>query len=392
MKQNEINSNKLNLFIVIPFIVITVFFFFTFFIYPKQTKSESENRYLAPFPVIKINDLHNFPSGLEKYYNDHFPFRESFMELFSRIELAQGKIKVRDLYISDDYILPVEYLYTEKDITLSAEKTNELMTFIYNSGKKAGYVSLPYKTYIYNYMLPPYLQSDYSEQNYNNFIKKLTPDIKCCDAFRAYENHSFEDTKTYFFKTDFHWNAKGAGEAFLYIIDWLFSENLIDEPKPKNLTFEYTYIDNNYIGDLNRRYSFIFSTRESIPVLKDNESVIRYYSSYGSEDFSIHKASIQGDALPEGQTYDSVYTQNVGYYKMVNDNSLLDTKVLVIKDSMQNPMTDMFSYMFNTSEIVDIRGLKDLSLYTIIEESDADLVLLMYHQNNVTGEMFDFKE
>ena len=391
MKQSETNSKKSNLFIFIPYIIITIYFFFAFFIYPKQTKSESENRYLAPFPVIDRSSLQDLPSGLEKYYNDHFPFRENFMELFSRIELAQGKIKVRDLYIVDGFILPIEYLYTEKDIDLSAEKTNELMSFIEACGKESAYVALPYKTYIYNYMLPSYLQNNYSEQNYNNFTKRLHPDIKVCDAFRAYKNHSIEDTKAYFFKTDFHWNAKGACEAFLYTINWLFSENLIDEPKPENITLDYTYLDDNYIGDLNRRYSFLFSTKESIPIFKENDSEIRYYSTYGSEDYSMDKASIQGDALPEGQTYDSVYTKNLGYYKMVNDNSLLHTKVLVIKDSMQNPMTEMFSYIFNTSEIVDIRALKDVSLYTVIEESDADLVLLMYHQNNVTGEMFDFK-
>jgi len=391
MKQDEIILRKTSSFIVIPYIVITVFFFITFFIYPKQTKSETENRYLAPFPEIKIRSLKDLPSGLENYYNDHFPFRESFMELFSRTELALGKIKVRDLYITGDYILPIEYLYTENDIKLSAEKANEILTFAEACGKKSAYVALPYKTYIYNYMLPSYLQSDYSEQNYINFTKMLKPSIKSCEAFRAYKNDSIEDTKTYFFKSDFHWNAKGAGEAFLYILDWLFSENLITEPKPANLSLEYTYLDDNYIGDLNRRYSFIFPTKESIPVFRGNGNTVRYYTSYDSNDYSTDKASIQGEALPEGQTYDSVYTKNLGYYKMVNDNSLLDTKVLVIKDSMQNPMTDMFAYVFNTSEIVDIRALKDISLYTVIENSDADLVLLMYHQNNVTGEMFDFK-
>jgi len=45
-------------------------------------------------------------------------------------------IKVRDLYISGDYILPIEYLYTEKDIKSSAEKTNEIMGFAEACGKK----------------------------------------------------------------------------------------------------------------------------------------------------------------------------------------------------------------------------------------------------------------
>ncbi len=388
---NEMNVKKNYILIIIPYILITLFFSIAFFIYPKQIKSESENRYLAPFPEMSRETIKDLPASLEKYYNDHFPFRENFLELFSRIELSQGKIKVRDLYISKDYILPVEYLYSKNDIAQSAEKTNKLMDFIKASGKKLGYVALPYKTYIYSYMLPTYLQNNYSERNYKNFTDELDPDIKTCDAFNSYKNHSIEDIETYFFKSDFHWNAKGAGEAFLYMMDWLFSENLIDEPKPSITAFDYTYLNDNYIGDLNRRYSFLFSTKELLPVFKSSEDQIRYYTTYNSHDFSLDKASIQGDALPNGQTYDSVYTKNAGYYKMVNDNSLLHTKVLVVKDSMQNPMTEMFSYMFNTSEIVDIRALKDISLYTIIENSDADLVLLMYHQNNVTGEMFDFK-
>ncbi len=396
MNQNNNTSRKYNLIIIIPLLLITVFFFIAFFVYPKQAKSESENRYLAPFPEISKQNIKSLPVSLEKYYNDHFPFRENFMELYSNIELSQGKIKVRDLYILDDFILPIEYLYSKNDIALSAEKTNELMDFISSHGKKIGYVALPYKTYIYNYMLPAYLQTDYSVQNYNNYIEKLQPDIKTCDAFYAYKDHNIEDIESYFFKSDFHWNAKGAGEAFVYIIDWLINENLIDEHNTSTLVsnldgFDYIYIDDNYIGDLNRRYSFIFSTDELIPVFNNEESLIRYYSNYNSDEYSLDKGSIQGEPLPEGQTYDSVYTKNIGYYKMVNDDSLLDTKILIIKDSMQNPMTDMFFHVFNTSEIVDIRGLTDISLYTIIENSDADLVLLMYHQNNVTGEMFNFK-
>lgn len=388
MKEKNVDQKNSNLLIIIPWLIITIFFSVIFFFYPKLTLSISENRALATMPVFNKEAPESFPRDFEKFFNDQFPFRESFLKMFSLLELAQGKIKVRDLYISDGFLLPIEYLYPRKNITESTEKVNVLMDFIASTGKKSGYVSIPYKTYLYNYMLPSYLQTDYSEQNFKNFVSGLNTNI--CDGHRAYQTFSQSDLETFFFKADFHWNAKGAGVVFEYMMDWLAKECLVDEPIP-DFYLEYSYLDNNYVGDLNRRYSFLFPTDEPLPVIRNVNGNIRYYLTFNSDEYTLDRKSISGDSLPNGETYNSIYTDNLGYYKMVNTEALLNTKVLVIKDSMQNPMTDMFSYVFNTSEIVDIRALKDISLYDIIKESDADLVLLMYHQNNVTGEMFNFK-
>jgi hypothetical protein len=392
MEKIKSKNEKINLVVIIPFLFITVFFSIMFLKYPKKLKSDAENRLLAEKPTLEYESINSFPADFEKYYNDQFPFRENFLKMFSRLQLSLGKIKVRDLYIANGFLLPREYLYPKKDISISAKKAAELMSFVRSAGKKGAYISLPYKTSVYNYLLPKYLQSDTGELNYEHFTSELGPDIKTCDAFRCFNGENHSSIEEYFFKADLHWNAKGAGAAFKYIMKWLYDEEFINEPFYKELAFEYTYKSAKYLGDLNRRFSFLFPLSENIPVFKDTVEPVKYYLTYNSEDYTLDRSAIIDQTLEPGfESYNSVYSNNIGYYKMVNDNSLLDANVLVIKDSMENAMTDMISKTFKVSEIVDIRSLEDIGLYQVISDSNADLVLLMYHQNNVTGNMFDFK-
>lgn len=392
MKQRINKGNLANLIIIIPFLIITAFFSIMCFIYPEQSKSETEFRFLAQRPALSYENIGSFPQDFEKYYNDQFPYRENFLKMYSRIQLASGKISVRDLYVSEGFLLPKEYLYSQKDISASAKKTNALMNFVRTTGKKCGYIALPYKTSVYSYLLPAYLQNDIGKLNYEQFKSQLSPDIKTCDAFNCYAGQSSSNLEEYFFRTDIHWNAKGAGVAFKYILRWLFDEKFIGKAIGTDLTLDYTYVENsNYLGDLNRRFSFLFPANEQIPVLKDTDKSIKYYLSCDSSEYTLDRRVLTDQTLAQGiKSYNSVYSNNLSYYKMVNDHSLLSTKVLILKDSMQNAMTDMFAHVFNITEVVDIRSLKDAELHKIIANSKADLVLLMYHQNNVTGDMFNF--
>lgn len=391
MKKNNSIALK-DLIVVIPFLMITAFFFISYFLYPKQIRSETEYRFLAPMPEISPDKLQDFPSEFEKYFNDQLPYREDFLKLFSRFELMSGKLKVRDLYIVNDFLLPQEYLYPMSSVAESAGKTNALMNYAIENGKKVAYISLPYKTSVYNYMLPSYLQNNFGELNFEHFTSQLDPKIKVCDAFLCYEGHSRDELEKYFFKTDLHWNMKGAGVAFRYILDWLYNEELIDTAVSDDEIIENSYMENTrYLGDLNRRYSFLFPTNEAIPVFNENETGIKYYLSYSDDGYTLDRSSITDTTAENGvATYNSVYSNNLGYIKMVNDDSLLDTHILVIKDSMANAMTDMFSHVFKTTEFIDIRALKEVDLYRVIKDSKAGIVVLMYHQDNITGEMFNF--
>lgn len=386
------NSKKASMIVILPFLIITVFFAIAFFVYPDQIKSETENRMLSQMPVLDNDSIINFPRDFEKYYNDQFPYRESFLEMLSRIELALNKTKIRNLYIADGFLLPQEYLYSDSQITDSAGKTNALMNLVRASGKTGVYISLPYKTAVYSYMLPSYLQNNYGVQNYENFVKKLDPAIKSCDAFRCYEGHPRSDLEKYFFKTDLHWNYRGAEVAFKYIMAWLDDNGLVNGLDPDKISYSSALIENSqYLGDLNRRYSFLFPTNEEIPVFNEVDTDVKYYLSYYDDQYTLDRKAIASASPEKGaEMYNSVYSNNLGYFRMVNDNSLLDAKVLILKDSMQNTMNDLFAQVFRSTEVVDVRYLDDVWLEELIRNSEAELVLLMYHQNNVTGDMFNF--
>lgn len=63
-----------------------------FFCTPKQSLSNEENRTLMSFPVFNFNTVFSgkFEKGFEEYYNDHFPFREVWINFVSTLNTLKG--------------------------------------------------------------------------------------------------------------------------------------------------------------------------------------------------------------------------------------------------------------------------------------------------------------
>lgn len=63
-----------------------------FWALPKQTISNDENRKLIEFPELNINTVFSgsFEKAFEEYYNDHFPFRDTWMNFASHLQALKG--------------------------------------------------------------------------------------------------------------------------------------------------------------------------------------------------------------------------------------------------------------------------------------------------------------
>lgn len=160
---------------------------------------------------------------------------------------------------------------------------------------------------------------------------------------------------------------------------------------PATEDFAWQDLDCPYRGDLNRRFSYLFSMQEEIPYYSIREtSELQYYD---AKDVEVPRESIWARGLQSGEEmqYNLLSTENLGFYRICNPNARSARRVLILKDSMEDPMTDYWAELFSEIIVIDPRSyLREESLPELVAEYDIDMALLLYHQNNLSEELIDF--
>jgi hypothetical protein len=206
---------------------------------------------------------------------------------------------------------------------------------------------------------------------------------------------SLEERESFYFKTDSHWNAKGAINAFELLIPTFDIFANFNESSFNQADFEYIEKkDKSYQGDFDRQLQFQFPYKDTSGFYKMPD--VDTITSWLYKDGELQKLSINeiySSGIEETEmNYDKLYTKNYGYYKVVNSNALNRTKLIVIKDSYMNPMLPFFVTYFSQVEIVDPRYISSGDCYSLIEESDADAVLVLFNDGVVFGDMYNFNQ
>ena len=82
-----------------------------FFLLPSKDFSEIENRYLAPLPKLSVRTVADgsFMEEIKDYTSDHFPFRDFWIGINTRVGLARGKTLINGVYFADDDYLIEKY-------------------------------------------------------------------------------------------------------------------------------------------------------------------------------------------------------------------------------------------------------------------------------------------
>ena len=117
----------------IIFAICILIFSILLIILPKKEFSENENRYLEEFPSFNLDTLldGSFMTDLEKYVQDHFPFRNSFLNVKSNTELALGKTENNNVYIAENGYL------IEKNTAIDEHRLDRIAMIINSISKEA---------------------------------------------------------------------------------------------------------------------------------------------------------------------------------------------------------------------------------------------------------------
>ncbi len=378
--------------------------FFGFFLFclvrglaqPDRPSSAAENRSLAQRPAMRrvVTDFGGFAKDFESYAADQFPDREQLIGVYTALELAQGKKFARKAYC-----LQGGWLLTKPTPTNPADLSDlqEALTQAARTlDRPLVWCVLPLKNEALYDLEPAYFSDETGETNKQALTAALAQvgGLTVIDAEAPLVTGTLADREQYFYKTDFHWNARGAFAAAQEAARQLAGAGMIaaaSVPQAEDFLWSELGGERRYQGDLNVWFSNQFSMREDIPryVLK-NAADLRYFLHPGDTE-SVPRETIVGSGLDKDPvTYNDVFTYNLGYYRVENPAAPEAASVLILKDSFQNATTDYLSAIFRSITVVDPRSYQETSdLASLLDADGIDLVLFFYHQNNVSRELID---
>lgn len=381
-----------NYIVIIPVVLILCIMPIWGYFVPDHLVSETENRGLAQAPVKDLHHIKQYAADMESYVVEQFPGRETLLKAYTISELLQRKKLVRGTFVAGDrWLLPREFKTTPV----------EALSFAAALGGFADeypdipffFAILPHKTTLLAAMNDTYISAEDGKTHHNYLLTQLMkfPQVKVLDVAADFQSLSTAKRKKLYFRTDFHWNAEGAFQAAEKIQNGLTDYGTLS--KKENFTdedFTFSELKNTlYQGDLNRRFSNLFSMKERIPIITPiNTSQMKYFLS-ADDTNPVNR----GDVIATGITkdivsYNDIYTDNLGYYRVNNQDAKSDKCILILKDSLQNPTTDFFSVVFQEVDVIDARYYDEpYSIQKLIEMRRPDAILVMLHHDNYSQDL-----
>ena len=158
-KSREINMarNKKAKYIAVPFLIILYAFFLVNIAIPDEKISTVENRTLTRKPGMEDMNDGTYAEKYDKYYTDHFAFRNEMLRIYRRLEVALGKSVVGYYYLVDNnWILGMfPRILTSAALDKYSGAINSLAEICSDMGNvKVYFTLLPHKTNMLKHLYP----------------------------------------------------------------------------------------------------------------------------------------------------------------------------------------------------------------------------------------------
>lgn len=356
----------------IAFIIFILFFGIGFWILPDREFSDMENRNLEQLPQFTVKRFVDgeFTSDFEKYMSDQMIYKDALVQFkvdTSRCigqKLVNGVFFGKDGYLIGQYGQPDEQL--DKNISAVqsfAERTKLPVTFFMT----------PNVSEIYPEKLPP-LTNCYSQAQVIADMKaKLGDSLTFADATDILLAHKEEDL---YFKTDHHWNMRGAYYGYTALC-----EALGIEAKPLSDYEEKTGSD--------AFYGSLYSKAPSASVGPDTLKI-----------YENPKGSYTVNYVQEGETTNDLYArENLQIkdkytvflggnhpYIRIDSNGKYDENVLVLKDSYAHAMLPFLADTYAHLYVLDLRYFHN-NLDAFIEENAIDRIIFIHNVDFISTDV-----
>lgn len=396
-RETRIYSKIFALLSTVFFLLVLGFFGVISFTDVDPTVSETENRKLATKPEFSVSALMagTYTEDFENYYADTFPLREVFMSLNSKISsaLTQFSGKEDNVIINyekhdsdfvgegidvginkEDKTEKTEEKATEKDfhaeekdaafkgsILVSKDRGMEVfsgsdsMTSSYAELVNATASAMPDGVKFYSMVVPTaiefygtreFTKGSHSQEKYiGQAYNKMDSSVTTIDAYKRLAKAADEYI---YFRTDHHWTARGAYQAYLEFCD-------VTKQTPVKLEDLETGKIEGFVGSLYKA--------SNAQVLKDNPDYVEYFKTRVDVEGTVYEDSSMTDGYSFFIVARSVNSSNK-YLAFIGGDQPLEKivtnnkngkKILVIKESYGNAFVPFICDNYEEVYVVDPR-------------------------------------
>ena len=347
-----------------------------------ETVSDTENRSLAKKPELSRD---SFLSGdyfaeSENFLIDHAAARAVAVKMntFAEVKLLRLPV-VNDIYISDNYLLPVseEKYFVYPDIPASAQKTAaelaSLQSYAISQGAQFLYAGVPSQFYYYRDTVPDCFarfERDTDEVSTAFFSALDAAGVNYLDVDAVYEAQG--RPKEYFTVTDHHFSFAGAFSAYSAIMEKLNTLTGLDAPVLTAADITEKTLPNPFSGSRNREILGLFETddKQTVGLLNTPVAYKRWDNGEETDGSMLVLPATESETVTYGVFMGADYAETI-----VKTNRPQLPKILVYGDSFTNALETLLYASFDEMRALDLRHYTEKSLRDYIAEYQPDIVL-----------------
>lgn len=352
--------------------IVSIFFFLSialspiaFAALPKSDFSENENRVLASLPEFSFSSLMSgsYNSKIESYTVDHFPARDFFVGLKTKIDLISGKKEINGVFVcKDGYYMDV-YKKPQNTGTF-IKNVNELDSSLERA--EVQLMLVPTACCVYSEYLPKnaicYDQLETIDEVYSS-VSCRTIDV----ASVLFEN---KNSRKLYYKLDHHWTT---GAAYLAYVQYCFSNSLVAESEDN---FKKVSVTDSFKGTTFSKVNDYSAKGESIERydLPGLEVKVTY-----DDTGEVSDSMYAPDYLEKKDKY-SYFLNNLHYLLTIeNENVKTDEEIVVVKDSYANCFIPFLASQYKKIYVIDPRNYNDVISDFVNEHKNVKTVLVLYN-------------
>ncbi len=333
---------------------------------PKSYWSDNENRTLAEFPEFSAESLADgeYLTGVEDFLTDHFPMRDMFVSLNTRINTAIGRSELNNVFICDDGFLIDKYQAPARTEAI-LEAFNRLPGAV--GERNVAMLIAPTAASIYSDKLPAFAQqADQLDtlRRFNEGFKGQAVDVT--GTLMAHrEEHQL------YYRTDHHWTTYGAYYAYAELCAQIGLEAVPME------SFTIESVTDDFCGTTYSKVNdFSIEGEEMHRFTLPGQSLrVTYGSSAAQTSDSLYNA----EYLEQKDKY-SYFLNNIhDLVTIENDSALTDRQLVLIKDSYANCFTPFLAEHFAKIYVVDLRHYRNSVIELINSDEAITDVLVLYN-------------
>lgn len=283
------------------------------------------------------------------------------------------------------------------DMSDEAVAVTELSDFLESLEIPFLYIQAPSKIDL-GKTIVPFGAEDYAVENATSLLEQLDQNGVATLDLRPDTCATPEMVDAYFYRTDHHWNPRGAFIGFQKILEAMnpYFDGKLDLTYADSAYWMEEIAENMFLGSWGRRVGPLYGGTDDLICITPTFPTDM---SFSSEDLDVH---LYGDFRTANirerffKTRDYYNVDNYGLYTggqytlVLHRNHIAPNpqKILLIKDSYSMPVMAYLSTIFAEVDVVDPREYTDKSIAEYIYLSQPDMVLMMLNPSAIVDSRF----